>query len=392
MPARMRHQPSGSSTSSGDNEEQTAAAPAASMSLRYPVGTVVRVTGLQVKRACNNHVGQVIAAPNAEGRLGVRLHSSVWPPSTGGCSPRVAHAGGGSPRVANTGGGSPRFANSGGGSPRVTNAGASSPRLLSDVTTGRSGNRRDLLVKPMNLRPVKLPDAMHVVSLVGTAPRACILRHIGQHGLGLPDDVVCRVADFLSIYCIDPERLTVVGCSSTRGDYPLGAVLDSHLGKWWISEAGSMPGGCGEEYLEFSFGATPRRVSYVGVDIPPLPNGPLSVRKFHLLALSPLGSSACRAGSSKSKTQNDVGEDVAENGVEQDDAALWVRIGPDEEFETLDVTGLQEVAVVPPVDTCAVRLVCTRNAMATAASTENWRHDASASQVSQVGLFAVRFA
>lgn len=66
-----------------------------------------------------------------------------------------------------------------------------------------------------------------------------------------------------------------------RGDYPISVVLNDREDEWWISRPGSCPGGLGAEWLEFSFPGL-RRVSCVGLMIPPLPYGPLSVREFHL--------------------------------------------------------------------------------------------------------------
>jgi len=107
-------------------------------------------------------------------------------------------------------------------------------------------------------------------------------------------------------------------------------VLNDARDKWWISSPGSMPRGCGREFLEFSFGSIPRRIEFVCLCIPPLPYGPLSVRTFYVLAKSVEGS--------------------------------WESASP--ELQTLDRSDLQEFALVPPVDTTAIRIVCTRNATA----------------------------
>merc|ERR1719387_598586 len=126
--------------------------------------------------------------------------------------------------------------------------------------------------------------------------------------------------------------VSLTSCSSTRGDFPLSEVLTSNVSTWWISAEQSMPGGVGEEWLQFSFGGT-RRVSFLGIRIPPLPMGPLSVREFHVL-------------------END-----------RNDEECWKLASP-VTMHTLDLSELQEFAFNPPMDTSAVRLVCTSNAAA----------------------------
>eukprot|EP00438_Fugacium_kawagutii_P003898 Skav220691 [mRNA] locus=scaffold472:240356:245488:+ [translate_table: standard] len=88
-------------------------------------------------------------------------------------------------------------------------------------------------------------------------------------------------------------------------------------------------GGHGREYLDFSFGATPRRVTVVALKIPPLPYGPLSVRDFHL--------------------------EVLDNDAKRKNVGMMM---------TLDSPEMQEFVVYPPLECCNLRLVCTRNAAA----------------------------
>merc|ERR1739848_403318 len=115
-----------------------------------------------------------------------------------------------------------------------------------------------------------------------------------------------------------------------------------------------MGDGCGSEYLEFSFGSVSRRVSYVGVCIPPMPYGPLSVRHFHIEAAQRIP--GC-------------------------DTVSW-KVVSEESLRTLDEDGLQEFGLDPPLDTTTVRLVCTL----TAARACNSRQHTDC-----VGLFQVAF-
>merc|ERR1719330_789424 len=183
---------------------------------------------------------------------------------------------------------------------------------------------------------------------------------LGERGRGLPDYVAEQVAEFLRIERCGAGLLEVVGSSSSRGDFPLSAVLDPDPCSWWISAAGSFQRGAGKEWLEFVFRKEPcraevrRRVSFLGIKIPAMPSGPLSVRKFHLMALLP----GCEAGQSGS----------------------WVQAT--RELSTADVGHLQEFALAPPLETSRVRLVCTSNAVSS--------HGAIS--IDCVGLFEVRFA
>lgn len=197
---------------------------------------------------------------------------------------------------------------------------------------------------------------------------------------GFPEGIAGIIMSFLQLPRIRPSEVHATGCSSTRGDFPIGAVLLPN-DDWWISAQGSAPGGRGSQFLEFSFSCTPpsrsartgassslhrdvpphdthrggsrdtfaaplsemlssfdpkprlvvRRVSNVGVRIPPLPHGPLSVRDFHVLVLS--------------KPNED-----------------WRASSPT--LRTLNSGEMQRFALVPPVDAIALRLVFTSNAIA----------------------------
>jgi hypothetical protein len=100
----------------------------------------------------------------------------------------------------------------------------------------------------------------------------------------LPDELATAVVDFLVVKRVNESEVTVTTASSDRGDFPLSNVLVGDTQSWWISESGSMPGGKGEEYIEFrlSDSGSIRRVQSVSVAIPPLPFGPLSVLDFRI--------------------------------------------------------------------------------------------------------------
>mmetsp|Transcript_12953 Transcript_12953/g.45994 ORF Transcript_12953/g.45994 Transcript_12953/m.45994 type:complete len:312 (-) Transcript_12953:179-1114(-) len=287
-------------------------------SIAFPVGCVVRLVGLS-KSEFNNHVGRVdVPLSAASGRVGIRLDGVVWPIGAGG-----------------------------GRSPRQRAAAAAAPLALE-----ANNLRRCRYPLPLGLAP----------SVLGSIPGWAIVKVLGERGWGLQDAMAEQISAYLRIDFLKGTDTSITGCSSYRGDYPIEVALNSKEDEWWISEAGSMPGGVGREFLAFSFGAMPRRVSFVGVRIPPMPSGPLSVRNFHL-EVPPQGTN----------TETAAGLDV------------WCMVPSTSEFRTLDNGALQEFALVPPLETTAVRLVCTRNAASASSSRDDWGPDC-------IGLFQVAFA
>lgn len=279
----------------------------------FTTGTVVRLVGLQ-KGELNHHLGQVVASQKIQaGRVGVALHGVAWP--TAGIN-------------------------------------------------RRGGEYAPMAFKPENLRRVRLPSPTRRCRAIwGSVAPDVLSRLFGESGFGLPANVAELIADHLRIWPVDFSKISVSGASSSHDDFPLSSVLNDLDDEWWISSTGSMPGGSGSEYLEFSLGSRPRQVSVIAMKIPPWPHGPLSVRQFHLLALR------------------------GDKPTSHPDA--WVLASP-RPMETLDRATLQEFALVPPLETTAVRLVCTLNAEAAAAAASRPRRRAFAANC--VGLFQVRLA
>jgi hypothetical protein len=251
------------------------------MSSDLSTGSLVRLHGLK-RSELNHHVGQVVKEVGIEGRIGVSLHNAIF-----SCGEFAA-----------------------------------APFWLS--------------VTRENLRKIERPAPGTASSVRGTISSTLIVRMFGEAGFGLPDDVAVRIAGSLSLCTLTSSEVRVQGCSSSRGDFPASVALNSKEDEWWISAAGSMAGGVGSEYLEFAFGGL-RRISYVALKIPPLPYGPLSVRKFHIMAL--------RYGKGAQRSESDA----------------WATVD-NHHFQTLDLAGLQEFALVPPCDCEALRLVFTLNA------------------------------
>ena len=110
-----------------------------------------------------------------------------------------------------------------------------------------------------------------------------------------------------------------------------------------------MKEGVGHEHLTFVMAPSHdsktlalRRVSMVGIRIPPLPYGPLSVRRFEIW--------------STANPSSDLMDDS--KGIH--DWPGWKRASL--ELQTLDQAELQWFALDPPVDATALRLVCCSNA------------------------------
>jgi hypothetical protein len=183
---------------------------------------------------------------------------------------------------------------------------------------------------------------------------------------GLPDGLGEQIAMCLAIPAIKPTEVAVVSSSSDRNDFPLNAVVEDDDSKWWISGEGSMPEGKGREHLDFDFGKKARRISFIGIKIPPMPMGPLSVREFYVAV----------------RTRN-CGEAVSGSS-----SAHWVEHQVHNEnnpLVTLNQAEMQEIVLSPPVDTTGIRIVMTRNAV-------SGDYSGSGSGCSCVGLFQVCFA
>ena len=167
---------------------------------------------------------------------------------------------------------------------------------------------------------------------------AMLVALFGSRGgrTGLPDHLVTEhIVPFFTVERVTPSAVRCVRASSCRGDFPLDSVCNDNDAEWWISSTsgGRFTEGAGREWLEFDLGSgdVPRRVSAVGVKIPPLPHGPLSVRRLFV---------EYTAGS-------------------RDGHTVRVCTGL---LETLDRPQLQRFALTPPIEATRVRVVMTLTA------------------------------
>lgn len=100
----------------------------------------------------------------------------------------------------------------------------------------------------------------------------------------LPPELSCHVANFLTLRKVVRGEVEAVEASSVDSPHSLSECLVDNEDSWWMSAFGTMPGGRGDEYVEFRLCKRHvlRRVVGVHVRIPPLPLGPLSVREFRV--------------------------------------------------------------------------------------------------------------
>jgi len=295
----------------------------------FPLGALVRLEGLQDLRF-NHHVGRVVPPHRAiaNGRVSVALHGAIWPDLAGDSA---------------------------------AEASCGEHQQKRRLRPLKKALHEPIALKTEKLRRIHwpLPSSCGDMTLLDSVSMTMGMRLLGESGWGLPENVAEQAMSHLRIRSVASSDISVSGYSSKRNDFPISAVLNSREDEWWVSASGlgSRTGtmgisgaGQGCEYLEFSFGPVARRISFLAMKIPPLPHGPLSVREFHLLAL--------------------------------DDDGAWCPASPNP-LITLDRGDLQEFALVPPVETVGMKLVCTRNA---AADSENGM------SIDCIGLFQVSFA
>lgn len=230
----------------------------------------------------------------------------------------------------------------------------------------KSGRSEILTVHVSEVRRLSKPtckfDGRRRVTLGDCSyPKAVAVGLIGESGWGLLDSIAGHVVDYLVSVPIDSSAVLVSGCSSSRGDFSLTEALSDNARTWWISGAGTMPRGIGNEWLQFSFPCV-GCVRFMGIKIPPLPQGPLSVRDFHVL----------------SRRTDMEGLKLADDSED-----AWQLASP-LNLQTLDTARMQEFVFEPAIETNKVRLVCTKTA---AAGSMSGMFGADC-----VGLFQVQFA
>mmetsp|Transcript_22765 Transcript_22765/g.63216 ORF Transcript_22765/g.63216 Transcript_22765/m.63216 type:complete len:267 (-) Transcript_22765:1895-2695(-) len=165
----------------------------------------------------------------------------------------------------------------------------------------------------------------------------------------------------LRIQNVDMSEVKVTSVSSEAEAHPhslytykASCTLEPGTDSCWISRTGHER----PEWIVYCLGEVRRRVDFVSMSIPVMPHGPLSVRHFHLKA-----------------SDNADGPWVADHR---------------HQFVTLNEEGLQEFAVVPPIEARYLRLVCTENA---AEGDSMFTHAAYATHgLDPIGFWEIAFA
>ena len=167
--------------------------------------------------------------------------------------------------------------------------------------------------RKMNIKPFDYINFdQHVpkeITFPGTASPKEIISLL-ENECEFPSEIGQCICLYLIISQMVFDEVKAIGCSSSSLQFPLKECLTPNGSTWWIS---AMP--C-PQFVEFEVDR-PSVLKQIGIKIPPLPNGPLSVRQFSLSFMDPF-----------------------------DDKVF---IEDDRIFETLDTERLQLFAVDPPI-------------------------------------------
>jgi hypothetical protein len=172
----------------------------------------------------------------------------------------------------------------------------------------------------------------------------------------LPQEIICKVADFFTVERVVPANVTSVRASSHDSRHDLQESLTMSKQTWWISAFGSMPNGRGEQYVEFELSKKTCRLCTFKIEIPPLPSGPLSVRTLRLDCMKADGT--------------------------------WRAVSP--VWTVANRTGHQTFQLNPPVDARFCRVVCLTNQISQFLA-DDIHDDGLTHHYTCVGYFCVRF-
>lgn len=185
--------------------------------------------------------------------------------------------------------------------------------------------------------------------------------NIGQPGAKverLPPELAKGIMQYITIKRVEPNSVEALEASSHDKVHPLACCLFGDEQTWWLSGFQSMPHGRGKQWVQFALGPTMRRLSTVFVKIPPLPQGPLSVKDFVIQKFSILRG--------------------------------WHDTSPI--FVCQNRTGWQRFDLPEPVDVQEVRVVCLSNQISAYLDRESSIVPAAQTRrLESVGFFSIRF-
>jgi len=211
----------------------------------------------------------------------------------------------------------------------------------------------------------------------------------------LTPELTRRIMKYFIVKPVRHDDVTVVKASSHDGRHPLSACLDPSEDNWYMSKPKSMPSGIGNEFVEFQLvpsscsNESCRRLVAVSLKIPPLPNGPLSVRQFQLQV----------PRRNDDDDDDDDSTTTANNDDDDDDELSWRTVGGDRDryrttFRLENRTGWQRFEL-EPCETNLIRVVCLSNQMSTYLqrpyNPPRAAFTAEQQQFDSVGFYSIRF-
>jgi len=192
-------------------------------------------------------------------------------------------------------------------------------------------------VKPINLYPCAPRDRDVKKVLISDLDADFVSWVLRESWKNYNFDIIEMILTMLQIKQVKcPDEVSVDSFSSHAqqsllNDYNFKpeSTLEPGEESCWISGRHRRDGN--PEWITYNLSPdkTLRRVDYVSMSIPVLPQGPLSVRNFKL---------------------------------EYSEDCINFKSHPDHNYDTLDCNGLQEFAVIPPIEASKIKLVCCTNA------------------------------
>lgn len=273
------------------------------------------------------------------------------------------------------------------------------------------GHKKPISIRPQNLRPVRNPTITPSASIrvVFRCPPLWAVRKIlrkkermidaVEHVLSFltikgasscygncrdaeTDDVERRSCDERSFdrsMCRSPRSTSVRAiCASSEASpsymysFRKESLCTMDSSDCWISAPGSFPNGRGHQGVVFDMGRVVQ-ISQVRISIPPLPSGPLSVRKFRVEACYIERTSTSDVFSDEAHerllrrcgfSEDEIRVQVERKRQAEGGWAMWKPKAASRDLFTLDVEGPQPFAIHPPLETRYVRLVCLSTAQA----------------------------
>lgn len=105
----------------------------------------------------------------------------------------------------------------------------------------------------------------------------------------LPAELCERVLSYLTVKRVKQENVEATLCSSHDNVHHLSQTLVGNETTWWLCRPGTMPNGRGNQWVQYIMNRHEmnlQRLSAVSIRIPPMPQGPLSVKEFCLQSFS----------------------------------------------------------------------------------------------------------